>query len=114
MQPLFNQLSKNTRSGLIQLYDKQVMVLVYAKNRDFLGLMPTNSPQFLDTLSQLHAQQQQQQQQSMQQGQVNQANQMRNTQPQQQQQPQQKQQQQQQPPMNTQMNRNAQIVILFY
>lgn len=110
MQPLFNQLSKNTRSGLIQLYDKQVMVLVYAKNRDFLGLMPTNSPQFLDTLSQLHAQQQQQQQQqNMQQGQqANPANQMRNAQSQQQQQNQQQQQQQQ--PMNPQINRNAQIV----
>ena len=37
-----------------------------AKNRAFLGLMPPNSPQFVETLQQLFQQQNMQQQQQMQ------------------------------------------------
>jgi len=106
---------RNRKAGFITLYstptEKQVMVLVYAQNRIFLGLMPTNSLQFMETLQQefQNSVQSQQIQQNQQQ-----PNQMGNTQqnsqqPQMQQriqQSQQQQQQQQPQQQGNQINRN--------
>ena len=112
---LFQNL-RNRKAGFITLYssptEKQVMVLVYAQNRIFLGLMPMNSIQFMETLQQEFQNSVQSQQSQQQQNQNSQQLQQRIPQAQQQQQPQQQQQQQQQ--QGNQINRASPMVFRLF